>query len=120
MNEMCLTISMQVMIVVLCASCLLLFLGKLWNPDQKNGFRGEHFYGFFIYIFFKLTCFMLDQICFHISVASPKRTSNFGFRLLYIPVDSYGHVETVSSPSHTFTWVSFTMQFTSILCTYFH
>ena len=37
----------------------------------------------------------------------------------YIPVNSYGHAETVSSPSHTFSWASLTKQLTSTLCTYF-
>ena len=38
---------------------------------------------------------------------------------LYISVNSYGHVETVSSPNHTFSWASVTKQLTSTLYTYF-
>ena len=38
---------------------------------------------------------------------------------VYIPVNSYGHVETVSSPNCTFSWLSLTKLFTSTLCTYF-
>ena len=29
---------------------------------------------------------------------------------LYVSVNSYGHVETVSSPNHTFSWASLTKQ----------
>ena len=37
-----------------------------------------------------------------------------------VPVNSYGHVEIVSSPNHTFfSWASLTKRLTSILCTYF-
>ena len=39
--------------------------------------------------------------------------------LLYVPVNSYGHGGTVSSPNHTFSWASLNKQFTSISCTYF-
>ena len=37
----------------------------------------------------------------------------FGFGF-YIPVNSYGHVETVSSPNYTFSWASLTKPITSI------
>ena len=43
----------------------------------------------------------------------------FGLRF-YVPVNSFGHVETVSSPNHTFSWASLTKKFTSTSCTYFH
>ena len=39
--------------------------------------------------------------------------------LLYLPVNSYGHGGTVSSPNHTFSWASLNKQFTSTSCTYF-
>ena len=39
--------------------------------------------------------------------------------LLYIPVNSYGHVGTVSSPNHTFFLASLNKWLTSTLCTYF-
>ena len=39
--------------------------------------------------------------------------------LLYVPVNSYGHYETVSSPNHTFSWASLNKQLTSTSCTYF-
>ena len=39
--------------------------------------------------------------------------------VLYIPVNSYVHVWTVSSPNHTFFWASLTKRLTSTLCTYF-
>ena len=42
----------------------------------------------------------------------------FGLRF-YIPVNSDGHVETVSSANHTFFWASLTKQLISTLCTYF-
>ena len=42
----------------------------------------------------------------------------FGF-VLYVPVNSYGHVGVVISPSHTFSWASLTKQLTSTLCTHF-
>ena len=38
--------------------------------------------------------------------------SLFGL-MLYVPVNSYGHVERVSSPNHTFSWASWTKQLTS-------
>ena len=38
---------------------------------------------------------------------------------LYVSVNSYGHVETVSSPNHTFSLASLTKGLTSTLCTYF-
>ena len=44
--------------------------------------------------------------------------SLFGL-MFYIPVNSFGHVETVNSPNHTFSWASLTKQLTSTLCTYF-
>ena len=34
--------------------------------------------------------------------------------MFYVPVNSYGHVETDSSPNHTFSWASLTKQLTSI------
>ena len=36
----------------------------------------------------------------------------FGLKF-YIPVHSYGHVETVSSSNHTFSWASLTKRLTS-------
>ena len=39
--------------------------------------------------------------------------------LLYIPVNSYGHVGTVSSPNHTFSWASLNKRLTSASCTHF-
>ena len=33
--------------------------------------------------------------------------------------NSYGHVEMVSSPNHTFCWASLAKPLTSTLCTYF-
>ena len=39
--------------------------------------------------------------------------------MLYIPVNSYGHVRTVSSPNHTFFLASLTMGLSSTSCTYF-
>ena len=39
--------------------------------------------------------------------------------LLYVPVNSYGHYETVSSPNHTFSWASLNKRLTSTSCTYF-
>ena len=39
---------------------------------------------------------------------------------VYIPVNSYGHVEKVSSPNHTFFWASLTKQLISTKCAYFH
>ena len=39
--------------------------------------------------------------------------------ILNFPVNSYGHVGTVSSPNHTFSWASLTKQLTSTSCTYF-
>ena len=41
------------------------------------------------------------------------------FDFLYVTVNSYGHVEMVSSPNYTFSWASLTRQLTSTLCTYF-
>ena len=35
--------------------------------------------------------------------------------MLYIPVNSYGHVGMVSSPNQTFSWASLTNQLTSTL-----
>ena len=35
--------------------------------------------------------------------------------MFYIPVNSYGHVEMVSSPNHTFSWASLTKRLTSRL-----
>ena len=37
----------------------------------------------------------------------------------YVPVSSYGHVEMVSSPNHTFSWASSAKGLTSTSCTYF-
>ena len=37
---------------------------------------------------------------------------------LYVSVNSYGHVETVSLPKHTFSCAILTKPFTSTLCTY--
>ena len=39
--------------------------------------------------------------------------------LLYVPVNSYGHVGTVSSPKHFFSWTSLNKRLTSTSCTYF-
>ena len=39
--------------------------------------------------------------------------------MLNVPVNSYDHVETVSSPNHTFSWASLTKRLTSTLCIYF-
>ena len=39
--------------------------------------------------------------------------------ILYVSVNRYGLVETVSSPNHTFSWASLTKRLTSTLCTYF-
>ena len=36
-----------------------------------------------------------------------------------VTVNSYGHVKMVSSPNHTFPWMSFTKRIISTLCTYF-
>ena len=36
-----------------------------------------------------------------------------------IPVNSYGHVEMISSPKHTFSWASLTKHLTSTVWTYF-
>ena len=36
----------------------------------------------------------------------------------YVPVNSYGHVETVISPNHTISWASLTKGLTSTLCKY--
>ena len=33
--------------------------------------------------------------------------------MLYVPVNSYGHVGVVSSPNHTFSWASLTKRLTS-------
>ena len=38
--------------------------------------------------------------------------------ILYVSVNSYGHVETVSSPNHTFSWACVTKRLASTLCTY--
>ena len=35
--------------------------------------------------------------------------------MFYIPVNSYGHVETVSSPNHTFSWLSLDQYFVHLL-----
>ena len=49
----------------------------------------------------------------------------FACRLLFCfccftpQVNSYGHGRTVSSPNHTFSWVSLNKQLTSTSCTYF-
>ena len=40
--------------------------------------------------------------------------------IFYVPVNSYGHVETVCSPNHTFYWVSLTKRLTSTSCTNVH
>ena len=40
----------------------------------------------------------------------------FGLRF-YDPVNSYGHVETVISPNHTFSWASLIKRLTSTPCT---
>ena len=49
----------------------------------------------------------------------PEKNYVFCFDLmLYLPVNSYGHVRTVSSPNHTFTWASLTKWLTGTLCTY--
>ena len=46
--------------------------------------------------------------------------SQFLFGLiLYVSINSYGHVETVSSPRHTFSWASLIKRLTSNLCTNF-
>ena len=37
--------------------------------------------------------------------------------ILYISVNSYGHVEMVSSDNHTFSWASLTKRLTSTSCT---
>ena len=39
--------------------------------------------------------------------------------LLYVPINSYVHGGTVSSPNHTFSWESLNKRLTSTLCTYF-
>ena len=39
--------------------------------------------------------------------------------LLYVPINSYGHCGTVSSPNHTFSWVSLNKLLTSTSCTCF-
>ena len=39
--------------------------------------------------------------------------------ILYVSVNSFGYVATVSSINHTFSWESLTKQLTSTLCTYF-
>ena len=39
--------------------------------------------------------------------------------MFYVPVNSYGYVETVSSPNHTFFCVSLTKQLTSTSCNTF-
>ena len=44
----------------------------------------------------------------------------FGFGLiLYVPVNSCGHVKMVVSPNHIFSWASLTKQLSSTSCTYF-
>ena len=40
--------------------------------------------------------------------------------LLYVPVDIYGHVETVNSHNRTFSWASFTQRLTSTSCKYMY
>ena len=45
--------------------------------------------------------------------------SNVMFRLiLYVSDNSYGRVETVSSPYHTFSWAILTKRLTSASCTF--
>ena len=39
---------------------------------------------------------------------------------VYVPVNSYGHVEMVSLPNHTFSRASLTKWLTSTSCTYFN
>ena len=39
--------------------------------------------------------------------------------LLYVPVNSFGHGGTVSSPNLTFSWANLNKRLTSTLCTYF-
>ena len=39
--------------------------------------------------------------------------------MLYVPVNSYGHAGTVSSPNHTFYWANLTKPLTSTSCIYF-
>ena len=41
-----------------------------------------------------------------------------GFEV-YVPVNRYGDVETVSTPNHTFSWTSLPKRLTSTSCTYF-
>ena len=36
--------------------------------------------------------------------------------LFYVPVNSYGHVETVSEPNHTYSWASLTKRLTNTSC----
>ena len=38
--------------------------------------------------------------------------------ILYVPVNSYGHVGMVTSPNHTFSLASLTKRLTSTSCTY--
>ena len=38
---------------------------------------------------------------------------------VYVPFNSYGHVETASSHNHTFSWASLSIRLTSTSCTYF-
>ena len=47
-------------------------------------------------------CYPTNSYCFHMTIAVfGFVVSPFGL-ILYIPVNSFGHVRTVSSPNHTF------------------
>ena len=63
---------------------------------------------------------IINDLTFVEELIHQEITGNFWFGLvLYVPVNSYGHVGMVSSQNHTFTWASLTKQLISTSCTYF-
>ena len=66
----------------------------------------------------KVTYFHKD---FSLTATDCQLTDESFFGLMFyvlLPVNSYGHVETVSSPNHTFSWASLTKLSTSTSCTH--
>ena len=70
---------------------------------------------------FKTSIYHQDQYEWNQSKSFHNTCINyFDFGLvLYVPVNSYGHVRVVSSPYHTFSWASMTKCLTTTSCTFF-
>ena len=64
---------------------------------------------------------LLHDLCPHIPIQNSEDCCLLvgWFSCFTSQVNSYGHCETVSSPTHTFSWAGLNKRLTSNLCTYF-